>query len=674
MKKMLCLILVLLMIGAMLVSCSNDVEPQAMTTEPANTAAPQTTAPATEAPATETPATEAPATEISETPASTTPAQTAAPMELHIGRGAKTIAVGYGLTLAVREDGTVLADDQDGWRDLGLLSSWKDIGSVSTNGSIAAGVRMDGTVEAVWFGCDPLDPVFFWQDFSGVIDALAAIDDAAQLDIGETVAAVLHSDGTVSAFNFEGRDTRLADDVTDVVQVAAGEGQILCLKSNGTVAGRGSFSSGEDINLWKNVVDIDCSGRNYYAVTKDGKVHTTITEKQLRDRTANWTNVVKISASGAGVVALRADGSAVGNLQNRWFYDYGPKFGDWSGVTDVACGETHSVGLRADGTLAVTGKVGDELKAALEIKDAEAVSAGWNHVLALMKDGTVTAAGSDDGGQCGVSNWENIADISAGSYYSVGLTGDGKILYAGKRSYSRVDSSISKAVEWTDITAIAAGEKALLGLRSNGELAYTQGQYDGGDYDEDHVGQMIQSWEELTAITGGSGYGVAIDKKGEIRCIGKAKYWELDVSDWKGVTAVSMKGSVCIGLKKDGTVYVGGNTAPWEQIENGREITPYNDFAKEIAKWNNVKEVSAGENVFAALKKDGTVATEWMWGEPPIEICSWKNVKAVDCGNGFVIALKTDGTLLGAGPNGFKNETIRTWSGIRVNEKETGND
>ena len=71
--------------------------------------------------------------------------------EIYAGMPGKTVSAVYGLTLAVKEDGTILADDSDGWRDLSGIGQWNNVVSVSTNGKFAVGLKNDVTVESLYF-------------------------------------------------------------------------------------------------------------------------------------------------------------------------------------------------------------------------------------------------------------------------------------------------------------------------------------------------------------------------------------------------------------------------------------------------------------------------------------------------------------------------------------------
>lgn len=61
-----------------------------------------------------------------------------------------------------------------------------------------------------------------------------------------------------------------------------------------------------------------------------------------------------------------------------------------------------------------------------------AIAAGGWHTLGLKSDGTVIACGAKDYGQCEVDDWQDIVAIAAGHAFSFGIKSDGTVVVAGK--------------------------------------------------------------------------------------------------------------------------------------------------------------------------------------------------------------------------------------------------
>jgi len=74
-------------------------------------------------------------------------------------------------------------------------------------------------------------------------------------------------------------------------------------------------------------------------------------------------------------------------------------------ITRVACGEHHTVGVKADGTVVA---VGANYYGQCNVgvwKDTIGVAAGYFHTVGVKADGTVVAVGLNSDGQCEVGGW-----------------------------------------------------------------------------------------------------------------------------------------------------------------------------------------------------------------------------------------------------------------------------
>ena len=76
----------------------------------------------------------------------------------------------------------------------------------------------------------------------------------------------------------------------------------------------------------------------------------------------------------------------------------------------------------------------------------ETVSAGSSHTVGLKADGTVVAVGPNYNGKCDVDGWTDIVAVSAGDDYTVGLKADGTVVAVGDNYKGKCDVD-----GWTDI-------------------------------------------------------------------------------------------------------------------------------------------------------------------------------------------------------------------------------
>ena len=130
-------------------------------------------------------------------------------------------------------------------------------------------------------------------------------------------------------------------------------------------------------------------------------------------------------------------------------------------LVSVACGLTHAVGLRSDGTVVAWGDAAaNKLNIPASATDIVAVSASDIHSLALRADGTVISWGSS---YISVPNgMSNVVAVSAGPISDVALLADGTIWTWGYNTAGSIQPGFS------NIIAIASGGLHFLALRRDG--------------------------------------------------------------------------------------------------------------------------------------------------------------------------------------------------------------
>ncbi len=250
------------------------------------------------------------------------------------------ICAGYKHSLAVRQDGTVLATGLNHSHQLDV-EDWTDIISVGTAWEHSVGLRADGTVVAC-------GPNFFY--------------------------------------------TCDVDDWTDIVAIAVGHHHTLGLRADGTVVAHGQYADGELKDKgWTNIVDISVSMTHALGLRSDGTVLATgmpNTSGELE--VSGWTDIVAVAAGYGFSVGLRADGTVVAVGSN----EYGQcNVSDWTDIVAIAAGESFTVGLRSDGTAVAVGANSDNQCEVSEWTDIVAICAGNAHALGIRADGTAVAAG-----------------------------------------------------------------------------------------------------------------------------------------------------------------------------------------------------------------------------------------------------------------------------------------
>ena len=223
----------------------------------------------------------------------------------------------------------------------------------------------------------------------------------------------------------------------------------------------------------------------------------------------------------------------------------------------------------------------------------ETISAGLAHTVGLKADGTVAAAGSNAYGQCDVYYLTAIAAdivaVSAGGNYTVGLKADGTVVSVGDKK-----SGQRNTYSWTDIAAVSAGERHTVGLKTDGTVVAV-GNNDAGQCE-------VDDWTDIIAVSAGEYHTVGLKADGTVvatKYTGDQKYYhgQCDVSGWKNIVAVSAGNNLTVGLKADGTVvatrFTGDQT--------------FNFGQSDVSGWTDIVAVSAGSDYTVGLKADGTV-------------------------------------------------------------------
>jgi hypothetical protein len=266
----------------------------------------------------------------------------------------------------------------------------------------------------------------------------------------------------------------------------------------------------------------------------------------------------------------------------------------WTGITQVAAGGGHTVGLKSDGTVVAVGDNNIHASTTGTYRcgggqcdvggwtNIIQVAAGWGHTVGLRNDGTVVATGGNDGdcaGECNVGGWTNIVQVSAGAGHTVGLKSDGTVVAVGYNYYGQCDVG-----NWTNIVQVAAGWWHTVGLKSNGTVVAV-GDNGSGQCNVGGAMGIIQ-------VAAGGFHTVGLRTDGTVGAAGDNSYGQCNVGSWTGITQVAAGQDHTVGLKSDGTVVAVGR----------------NDYGQcNVGGWSGIAQVDAGAYFTVGLKSDGTV-------------------------------------------------------------------
>ncbi len=548
----------------------------------------------------------------------------------------KAAAAGYEFSIALKEDGTVVACGISTYGQCAVPDDLYNVEAITAGYAHSVALKDDGTVVA-------------WGDNSNyqctVPDSLAKIK---AISAGAYHSMALLENGTVIAWGDNDHDQLLVPkELTDVIAISAGAYHSMALKKDGTVVAWGNNSNGQ----------------------------TQVPE--------DLTDVIAISAGAYHSMALREDGTVV-----AWGIDSEQRYVP-DGLTDVIAidaGDSHSLALKKDGSVTAWGINYDFCcDVPTDITDAKFISAGYTHNIAIRQNGTIAAWGSDASGQCSFSETLGLADISAGANNTLLLKEDGTVASYRKDSSSISTSSVedySSPEDLKNVTAIAAGIYHSLALKEDGTVVA---------WGENSDGQcsVPASLPKVVAVAAGAYHSAALTEDGTVVAWGDNSYHQCEVPEGlANVKAIYAANHHTAAIKEDGTVVVWG---PYESElcivpeglnnvkevaigethmlalkEDGTVIAWGSDDYSEYYEYDysyeydevivpeglsDVKTIAAGSYYSIAVKNDGAVV---LWGYYPSttedghshDIKNLKNVKKVSTNETHLAVLTEAGTLI----------------------------
>lgn len=344
-------------------------------------------------------------------------------------------------------------------------------------------------------------------------------------------------------------------------------------------------------------------------------------------------DVVDVAAGDAHGVGLRADGTVV-----AWGADDAGQATVPDGLTDVVdvdAGASTSYALRADGTVVGWGSdLHGEVEPPADLTDVVAVDGGASFALALRADGTVVGWGDDaDGRTTPPADLTDAVAIAAGGTHGLALRSDGAVVAWGWDGYGQTDVP----PDLTDVVAIGAGATHSLAVRADGTVAVWGGNFSG---QADVPGGLT----DVVAVDGGVHFSVARRADGSVVAWGEAGELTDVPAGLAGVTQVAAGGGHTLAV-------VGGTTDDTPPVidvpddvvrtavsaKGARVVWPRVTAADDSAGLTRVRceprsgaHVDVGETTVTCTAADRagntatetftvTLAYEWSGWRPPIE-------------------------------------------------------
>jgi alpha-tubulin suppressor-like RCC1 family protein len=138
------------------------------------------------------------------------------------------------------------------------------------------------------------------------------------------------------------------------------------------------------------------------------------------------------------------------------------------GWKQVAAGTSHTVALKADGSVACWGRNDSgQCNVPAGLGTVSAVAAGFFHTVALESDGSVVCWGNNDWDQSSVpAGLGPVSAVAAREFHTVALKADGSVACWGWNEYGQCNVPAGLA----NIIAVAAGDTYTLALKADGSV------------------------------------------------------------------------------------------------------------------------------------------------------------------------------------------------------------
>lgn len=189
---------------------------------------------------------------------------------------------------------------------------------------------------------------------------------------------------------------------------------------------------------------------------------------------------IKASESGRRAVGLRTNGTinVYGFDKNTATPEFFNRVYAIADAVDVACASNGVFVLHANGLVEYINPLwgakynyaskddmsGYDFSAVSTWQNIIAIDAGDTHLVGLCADGTVCAAGRSANGQLDVYGFKEIVSISAKDDYTVGINKDGRVYMAGAVAFS------NETRRWTNVKQIVQGQSVIYGLQEDGTI------------------------------------------------------------------------------------------------------------------------------------------------------------------------------------------------------------
>ena len=279
----------------------------------------------------------------------------------------------------------------------------------------------------------------------------------------------------------------------------------------------------------------------------------------------------------------------------------------------VSAGVSHSVALRADGSVVCWGNNGNgQCRVPSEMGTSAnplaQVSAGKLHTAGILSDGSVACWGNNTQNQCtvpsGLGTTENpVVQIAAGFWHTVAVHSDGSVACWGSDTYGQCSIPSSVGTPAKPVLQVVAGSFHTVALLADGSVACWGSNVSGQCAVPSGVGTPVNP---VASVAAGGDHTVALLWDGSVACWGNDRDGQCTVPSGVG-TPANLVVQVAAGWRHTAALLADGSITCWGRNEQYQCTVP----TEVGTPAHPVVQVAAGDHHTIALLSDGSIRC---WG------------------------------------------------------------
>ncbi|MBO7677065.1 MAG: hypothetical protein J6S49_06090, partial [Erysipelotrichaceae bacterium] len=258
-------------------------------------------------------------------------------------------------------------------------------------------------------------------------------DNINRLSVSETTVVYIddYSHVNGSGSNANGELSNLTSN--SAIKVAEGEGFTIILNEDGTLNSAGLIRKyANEIDGWRNIVDVAAGGAHVIAVDSNGRVHCTAYDNSQACDLNDVRNIKKVYATNKGSIVMDNNGT----LSYAGTFIGSGSLRNYTDILDIASSNNILAVLKKESEVDVYTNNSQNYLEAESWDDIVDVACGDSYVAGLDRYGKVHIEIDNDSIRSEVEKWSNIIAIDGGSDYLIGFDGE-KIFGVGNNSYKQ---------------------------------------------------------------------------------------------------------------------------------------------------------------------------------------------------------------------------------------------